>query len=71
MNPARLVATAVAFAVLMLGLPAEAHRFAPSLLRLFEIGDNSYNVVWKTPAQATSTVSAASAPSTAPSVLKP
>lgn len=34
-------------------LPSEAaaHRFAPSLLRLFEIGDGQYRVVWKTPAQ--------------------
>jgi len=35
---------------------AEAHRFAPSLLRLFEIGEGEYNVVWKTPAQRTSSV---------------
>lgn len=39
-----------------LALPAQAHRFAPSLLRVTGIGDNQYNVVWKTPAQATSPV---------------
>ena len=31
--------------------PAQAHRFAPSLLRLFEIADGEYQTVWKTPAQ--------------------
>jgi hydrogenase/urease accessory protein HupE len=35
---------------------AQAHRFAPSLLRLIELGDGQYNVVWKTPAQRTSDV---------------
>ena len=30
---------------------AAAHRFAPSLLRLFEVGPGEYQVVWKTPAQ--------------------
>ena len=35
---------------------AHAHRFAPSLLRIFEVGQGEYNVVWKTPAQATSSV---------------
>ena len=35
---------------------ASAHRFAPSLLRIFETGSEDYNVVWKTPAQATSNV---------------
>ncbi len=39
---------------LLLSVPAQAHRFAPSLLRLVEVGDQVYNVVWKTPAQATS-----------------
>lgn len=36
--------------------PAAAHRFAPSLLRLFEVAPNEYNVIWKTPAQATSAI---------------
>jgi hydrogenase/urease accessory protein HupE len=35
---------------------AHAHRFAPSLLRVFEVGENQYNVIWKTPAQKTSAV---------------
>ncbi len=33
-----------------------AHRFAPSLLKLVEINPGEFNVVWKTPAQATSSV---------------
>lgn len=39
-----------------LGSAAQAHRFAPTLLQLVELGPGSYNVVWKTPAQATSPV---------------
>ncbi|MEJ2531809.1 MAG: HupE/UreJ family protein [Halioglobus sp.] len=35
---------------------AHAHRFAPSLLKVDEIARHTYNVVWKTPAQATSPV---------------
>lgn len=35
---------------------AQAHRFAPSLLKVTEIGAGQYNLVWKTPAQATSNV---------------
>ena len=35
---------------------AHAHRFAPSLLKVNEIADQQYNVVWKTPAQGTSKV---------------
>jgi len=34
----------------------EAHRFAPSLLKLVEITGHTYNVVWKTPTEATSNV---------------
>ena len=45
-------------ALLALGLflvqAAEAHRFAPSLLKVTEIADQQYAVVWKTPAQGTS-----------------
>ena len=41
---------------LLMSVPAQAHRFAPSLLRLVEVGEQEYNVVWKTPAQATSAV---------------
>ena len=35
---------------------AQAHRFAPSLLKVSEIGPNQYHMVWKTPAQGTSNV---------------
>ncbi len=35
---------------------AQAHRFAPSLLKVDEIASLHYNVVWKTPTQATSAV---------------
>jgi hypothetical protein len=34
----------------------EAHRFAPSLLKLVETSSHTYNVVWKTPTEATSNV---------------
>ena len=37
----------------LLCLEAQAHRFAPSLLKLFEIDRDEYSVVWKTPAQQT------------------
>lgn len=43
-------------ALLWLALPVQAHRFAPSLLKVTEIGDGEYNAVWKTPVQATSSV---------------
>jgi hydrogenase/urease accessory protein HupE len=36
--------------------PAQAHRFAPSLLKVTEVSPNSFNMVWKTPAQATSDI---------------
>ena len=36
---------------LLVSVEASAHRFAPSLLRLFEVGDGQYQVIWKTPAQ--------------------
>lgn len=35
---------------------AQAHRFAPSLLKVSEIGEQQYHLVWKTPAQATSSI---------------
>lgn len=35
---------------------ASAHRFAPSLLQVTEIASDLYNVVWKTPVQANSSV---------------
>ncbi len=45
-------------ALLLLGLAAgaSAHRFAPSLLQVTEIGAGQYNMVWKTPVQATSNI---------------
>ena len=39
-----------------LSLPVQAHRFAPSLLKVTEIAQGHYNLVWKTPAQATSSI---------------
>ncbi len=46
----------LAILLLMPALQADAHRFAPSLLRLFEVADNEYQVIWKTPAQRVSEV---------------
>jgi hydrogenase/urease accessory protein HupE len=44
-------------AVALLGTQfAHAHRFAPSLLKVSEIGPDKYHMVWKTPAQGTSNV---------------
>lgn len=44
--------------VLGIGLAqtANAHRFAPSLLKINEIADQQYNMVWKTPAQGVSNI---------------
>ena len=42
--------------ILLLSLPAQAHRFAPSLLKVTELGSGQFNLVWKTPAQATSNI---------------
>jgi hypothetical protein len=46
--------------LLLLGMlcaqAAHAHRFAPSLLKVQEISDRQYHMVWKTPAQAISPV---------------
>ena len=41
---------------LALSQVAQAHRFAPSLLKVTETSSTHYNVVWKTPAQGTSNV---------------
>ena len=54
MNQLRIAA--LLLMVLGLSLPAQAHRFAPSLLKVTEIAVGQYNLVWKTPAQATSNV---------------
>ena len=44
-------------AVLLLATQAaQAHRFAPSLLKVNEIASGQYNMVWKTPAQGVSNV---------------
>jgi hypothetical protein len=40
----------------MLAQGAQAHRFAPSLLKVTEISPNTYAMVWKTPAQGTSNI---------------
>tara|TARA_R110001599_G_scaffold353851_2_gene600184 strand:- start:4567 stop:5568 length:1002 start_codon:yes stop_codon:yes gene_type:complete len=44
------------FLALILAQTAQAHRFAPSLLKVTEIADQQYSVVWKTPAQGTSAI---------------
>jgi hypothetical protein len=41
---------------LLLAQTAQAHRFAPSLLKVTETAGQQYNVVWKTPAQTTSSI---------------
>lgn len=41
---------------LLLSGVANAHRFAPSLLKVTEIADQQYSMVWKTPAQGTSNI---------------
>ena len=54
MKLARLIALLVL--PLLFSVEAQAHRFAPSLLRLFELGEDQYKVVWKTPAQRSSAI---------------
>ena len=46
----------VCIGLLVLAGNAHAHRFAPSLLKFFEVSADTYKVVWKTPAQKTSNV---------------
>lgn len=41
---------------LLVSAEVGAHRFAPSLLRMFEVGDSEYQVIWKTPAQRVSEI---------------
>ncbi|MBT4520974.1 MAG: HupE/UreJ family protein [Halieaceae bacterium] len=41
-------------AAVLLAQTAHAHRFAPSLLKMTEMTGQQYNLVWKTPAQGTS-----------------
>jgi hydrogenase/urease accessory protein HupE len=52
----RVAAFGLVLLAALASVNAHAHRFAPSLLRVFEVGDNQFNVIWKTPAQATSPV---------------
>ncbi|MFO7553315.1 MAG: HupE/UreJ family protein [Haliea sp.] len=52
----RLANFAILLLAACLGTTVQAHRFAPTLLQLVELAPGSYNVVWKTPAQATSPV---------------
>jgi HupE/UreJ protein len=40
----------------LLASTAQAHRFAPSLLKLVETTEHNYNVVWKTPTKAASNI---------------
>ncbi|MEE4659232.1 MAG: HupE/UreJ family protein [Halieaceae bacterium] len=40
----------------LLSSQAVAHRFAPSLLQVFDVGEGNYRVVWKTPRQRVSDV---------------
>jgi hydrogenase/urease accessory protein HupE len=54
MSILRLIAGLVM--ALSIALPAHAHRFAPSLLKVVETSALHYNVVWKTPAQGTSNI---------------
>ena len=42
---------------ILLSLGAQAHRFAPSLLKVTEIAEQQYHVVWTTPVEATSNIS--------------
>lgn len=46
----------LSIACLAMSIPAQAHRFAPSLLKVNEIGSGEFNLVWKTPVQASSSI---------------
>lgn len=52
----RIVAPLVLFVALLHAGTAEAHRFAPSLFKLIETSDHTFNIVWKTPTEATSNI---------------
>ncbi len=56
MNPLHVARIAILLLACCFGNTVQAHRFAPTLLQIVELGTESYNVVWKTPAQATSPV---------------
>jgi hydrogenase/urease accessory protein HupE len=53
----RLSVSLMLLIVLLLPKEAEAHRFAPSLLKFVQTSEYNYNVVWKTPTEATSNIS--------------
>lgn len=52
MKPVRLILSVLVLLCVSVGV--QAHRFAPSLLKLVETSPASFNVVWKTPTQGTS-----------------
>ena len=57
MTSASLIRFALALLMLLLHTSmAEAHRFAPSLLKLTQTAEATYNVVWKTPTEALSAI---------------
>ena len=51
-----MIRAGILILAVLLPVEASAHRFAPSLLRLFEVAEGEYQVVWKTPAQRVSNV---------------
>ncbi len=52
----RYLSAGLLLLALLTSAAAQAHRFAPSLLKVNEIGPGQYHLVWKTPAQATSEI---------------
>jgi len=52
----RLFVPLVLLIFLLQSNTVEAHRFAPSLFKLVEVTDHTYDVVWKTPTETTSNV---------------
>ena len=52
----RIIMGLAIFVTLLLPNQAQAHRFAPSLFKIVETTQDNYNVVWKTPTEATSNV---------------
>ena len=52
----RIIMGLAIFVTLLLPNQAQAHRFAPSLYKIVETTQGNYNVVWKTPTEATSNI---------------
>lgn len=52
----RSTITGLLLLALFLSAGVQAHRFAPSLLKVNEIGEGQYRLVWKTPVQGTSNI---------------